>query len=320
MEKEIEKLAEPSELHVDAVLTNYSQQYKNMALIAMDVLPIVPVKKRSDKFFVYDKDQRFTLPDTKIGPKSTAGEIDLEVSTDNYSVDDFALQEFVSRAEQENADNPIDPERDAVDLLMELIMLDMEKRVADLVFAQATYPASNRVQLSGTDQWSDTANSDPIGDVMNALDGTFMRPNIMVMGNDAWTSFRQHPKIIDAVKGATRLQTSQGGIASRDDVATLFELDAVLVGRSRRNTAKKGQTASFSRLWGKHAALLHVRKALAPRTITFGCVFQELRPMVMRWDAPHRGVKGGTVIKVAMNSDEKIKASDLGFFIEDATA
>jgi len=319
-DKEVVKLAEAGDVHVDAVLTNYSQQYKNEALIAGDVLPIIPVMKRSDKFFKYDKDQRFTLPSTKIGPKSEAGEVELSLSTDNYSVEDYALQEFVSRAEQENADSPLNPERDAVDFLMELLMLDFEKRVADKVFAAATYPTGNKTLLAGVNQWSDTVNAKPINDIMTGLDATFVRPNIAVFGAESWKAFRQHPQIIDAVKGATRSQGAKGGIASREDVAALFELDAILVGRSRRNTAAKGQTAAFGRLWGKHCSLLSVKAGLSPRSISFGMTFQELKPTVMRWDEPKRGVKGGTVIKCALNTAEAVKAPDLGYFIENATA
>ncbi len=313
-------LAEPSGLHVDAVLTNYSQQYKHEPLIGGEVMPFVPVMKRSDKYAKYDKDQRFTVPNTAIGPKSKAGELDLKVSFDNYSVKDYGLEEFVSQAEIDNADNPLDPARDALDLLMELLMLDHEKRVATAAFTAANYPAGNKVTLAGTDQWTDTTNADPLDDIMTGLDATFMRPNIMVFGADSWRSFRQHPKIVDAVKGATRQQGAQGGIASREDVAALFEVERVLVGRSRENTAAEGQTATFGRLWGDSCALLHVRRNLSPRSITWGCTFQELRPTVTRRRDDSRGVKGGEVIKVAMNSDEKIKASDLGYLISDTNA
>jgi len=313
-------MPEPKDLHIDAPLTNYSQQYKNEEMIADAVLPLVKVAKRSDSFIKYNKDERFTLPNDFIGPKSEGNEVEWNVSTDNYSVEDYSLQEFVSNAEKENADMPLDPERDALDFLMELLVLAREKRCADLVFAAGTYPAANKTLLAGVNQWSDETNSNPITNIMTGLDAAFMRPNIAVFGAESWMSLRKHPKILDAVKGATRSQGAKGGIASREDVAALFELDAVYVGRSRRNTAKKGQAASYGRLWGKHAALLHVKQGLSPRSISFGCAFQEMKSTVSKWEVPGRGVKGGTMVKVAWNMDEKIKASDLGYFIENATA
>ncbi len=313
----LSKLAEPRDLHVDAVLTNFSQQYKNEDFIAEMVLPSVKVAKRSDVWFKYDKDQRFTLPDMKIGPKSLLGEVDLKVTTDNYSVSDFGLEEFVSQAEIDNADKPLDPQRDASDLIMELLMLAREKRCADLVFAAGTYGSQT---ATPTNKWTHLTNGTPLTDIMTALDVPFMRPNTLVFGADSWRAFRSHPQIVDAVKGATRLQGAKGGIASREDVASLFEVDTVLVGRSKYNSSKPGQSASYARLWADNCALLRVEKSITPRGITFGCSLTETQPtaMVRRDDA--RGIKGGISVRVVHNMAEKIKAADLGYLYTDTNA
>lgn len=314
------KLAEPKDLHVDAVLTQYSQQYRNEELIAGMVMPVVKVNKRSDVWFKYDKDQRFTLPELRVGPKSHVGELDLKVSTDNYSVIDYGIEEFVSQAEIDNADNPLDPQRDANDLNMELLMLAWEKRVADLAFALGTYPTGHKVTLGGGVKWTDKTNGKPLDDVMTGLDVPFLRPNIMVFGADSWRAFRQHPQIVDAVKGATRQQGAKGGIASREDVAALFEVERVIVGRSRLNSAKPGQTATYVRLWGDSCSLLHVKPSLTPRSVTFGCTLSETLPTVMVRRDDSRGIKGGIAVRTVHNSTEKVKASDLGYLIDDTNA
>lgn len=313
----LQKLAEPRDLHVDAVLTNYSQQYKNEAFIAEMVMPTLSVKKRSDVWFKYDKDQRFTLPDMKIGPKSRLGEVDLKVTTDNYSVADYGLEEFVSQSEIDNADNPLNPQQDAADFIMELLMLAKEKRVADVAFAAATYGSQTATPAN---KWTHLTNGTPLTDIMTALDIPFMRPNTLVFGADSWRAFRSHPQIVDAVKGATRLQGAKGGIASREDVASLFEVDMVLVGRSKYNTAKPGQTASYSRLWVDNCALLHVAKSLTPRGITFASCIEETRPTALVRRDDSRGPKGGIAVRVIHNSAEKVKAADLGYLYTDTNA
>jgi hypothetical protein len=313
-------LAEPRDLHVDAVLTSYSQKYSHEAFIAEDVLPTAKVMKRSDVYFKYDKDQRFTVPNTILGPKSRAGEIDLKVSTDNYSVEDHGLEEFVSQAEMDNADDPLDPQRDAVDLLMELLLLGHEKRVAELAFAAATYPTGNKVTLTGTNQWTDTTNAKPVTDIMTGLDAAFLRPNVIIFGADSWRTFRTHPQVLDAVKGATRNQGAKGGIASREDVASLFEVEKVIVGRSRHNAAKPGQSASYARLWADNCAMLHLRPTPSPRSVSFGCNFAETLPTVFVRRDDSRGIKGGISVKVVMNESLKVKASDLGYLISDTNA
>lgn len=312
-------MPEPTTLYTDRRLSNVSIKYTNEELIAALCMPFVKVPKLSGLFVKYDKDERFTLPDDRIGPKSVANEIDFSVSDGTYAVKDRGLSEFVSIQEEDNQDAPLSVRTDATEFLTELLLLAYEKRVADVVFAQATYPAANRVQLSGTGQWGGSAD-DPIGDIMTGLDTAFLRPNKMVFGADAWRTFRKLPEILDAVKGATRSQTAGGGVASRADIAALFEVDQVLVGRGRYNSAKKGQTATYVRLWAKHCALLHVKPRPTIRSVTFGSTFHEMNRMTQVIPEPKRGTKGGNLIKITWNTDENVVASDLGYYVEDAVA
>ena len=84
-----------NELHVDTILTNLSLKYMNEMFIADMVLPIVKVNKRSDKFIVYDKADSYKLVDSAVGPKAQPNEVDWAVGTDNYSVNDYALADYV---------------------------------------------------------------------------------------------------------------------------------------------------------------------------------------------------------------------------------
>jgi hypothetical protein len=311
-------MPEPRNVHVDAVLSNLSVKYRNEAMIWPLVMPDVKMGKRSDKFYVYNKADSYQLPNDALGPKSMPNEYDLGVGTDNYSVKDHGLGDWLPQEEIDNADNPLQPEVDVNDFLNLLLDIAQEKRVADIVFAAGSYPTGNKVQLSGTAQWSGSAD-DPLKDVMDAIEGCFLRANTLVFGADAWKVFRRLPEVLDAVKGTVGV-APRGGLASPSEVASLFEVERVLVGRGRYNTAKEGQTPSYTRLWGKHCSALHVEKNPGIRTVTFGVTFCETRKQTQRDFDPKRGVKGAHYIKVAWNSDEKVVASDLGYFIQDAVA
>jgi hypothetical protein len=312
-------MPEPRELHVDAVLSNLSVKYRNEAMIWPQLLPVIKVDKRSDLFTKYDKADSFRLTDDKIGPKALPNEVDWGTSTDNYSVKDHALSDWLPQETIDNADNPLSPEVDTNDFLNLLMDIAQEKRAADLVFAAGTYPVGNKVQLSGTGQWGSTAD-DPIGDLLTAVESCFLRANTLVFGADVWKVFRKLPEVLDAVKGATRYQGSPGGLATTTEVASLLEVDNVIVGRGRYITAKEGQTPTYARLWGKHCAALCVEKSPGIRSITFGATFAEMLRQTQRVFDAKRGVKGAHFFKVAWNSDEKIIASDLGYFIQDAVA
>ncbi len=312
-------MPEARSLHIDAILTGLSVKYRNESNIWPFLLPIVQVGKRSDKFFRYNKEESFKLVDDKIGPKSLPNEVDWGISTDNYSVKDHALGDWLPQEVIDNSDSPIQPEIDTNDFLNALLDNQQEKRVADVVFNTATYPTGNKTTLSGTAQWSGSTD-DPIGDVLTAVESCFVRANTLVLGADAWKVFRKLPEVLDAVKGATRYQGSPGGIATTGEVASLLEVERVLVGRGRYISTKEGQTATYARLWGKHCAALHVAPSPGIKSITFGVTFSEMQRQTQRDFDPKRGVKGAHYLKVAWNSDEKVIASDLGYMIENAVA
>ncbi len=312
-------MPEPKDLHVDAILSNLSFKYRNEQFIWRNVMPEVRVQKRSDKYFIYRKEDAYRVYDDTVGPKSLPNEVDWGVSSDTYTVKDHALGDWLPQETIENADTPLQPEIDTNDFLNLALDVAQEKRVADIVFNAATYPSGNKVTLSGTAQWGGSSD-DPIGDVLTAVESCFVRANTLIFGQEAWQVFRKLPEVLDAVKGATRFQNTPGGIASPSEVANLLEVDRVLVGRARYITTKEGQTPTYTRLWGKHCVALYVDPNPGLRSITFGVTFVESPRQTMRDFDPKRGVKGAHYIKVAWNSDEKVIAPDLGYMIENAVA
>jgi hypothetical protein len=309
-------MPEPKDLHADGVLSELSAKYRNASFIWRNVMPEVRVRKRSDKFVVYRKEDSYRLYDDSVVPKAMPNEVDWGISFGNYSVRDHALGEWLPQETIDNADNPLEPEIDTNEFLNLLLDVAQEKRVADIVFSPATYPAGNKVQLSGTAQWGG-GSDDPIGDLLRAIEGTFVRANTLVFGQEAWQVFRALPEVLDAVKGATRQQATPGGLATTGEVADLLEVDRVLVGRARYITTPEGQPPAYTRLWGKHCAALYVAPTPGIRSITFGVTFVETPRQTMRDFDPKRGVKGAHYIKVSWNSDEKVIAPELGYLIED---
>jgi hypothetical protein len=314
-------MPEAGQLHVDAVLSNLSIRYRNEEMIWPKVMPQVKVEKRSDKFEKYTKDDSFRLVNDQIGPKALPNEIDWSVTQDNYSVKDHALGDWLAQESIDNADNPLQPEIDTNDFLNLLLDIAQEMRVANVVFPaspSSTYPSGNYVTLSGTSQWGGAAH-DPIGNLLTAIEGCFVRANTVVMGADVWMVFRKLQPILDAVKGSTRYQGSPGGLATIEECKGLFDVQNWLVGRGRYISSKEGQTATYARIWGKHVAALYVDPAnTGIKTITFGKTFSEMYRQTQRDFDSKRGIKGAHYFKVAWNSDEHVIAPDLGYMIQNA--
>lgn len=311
---------------VDPVYSAIAIGYRNpdVNLIADRILPRRSVASRFS-WLSYNLADRFTVPNTKVGRKGRPNQIEFSSTEISDQVDDFYLDDGIpnrdiTEAEEQRARglSGYDPVATATEGLTDLILLDREIRVANLVFGLSTYSSDKRITLSGTSQFSDTANSDPIGVINTALDSTLVfRPNVMVIGRPAWTRLRSHPHVVNACRGGTLGR----GSVTRQEVADLFELQEVIVGDAVLNTAKRGQSSTIARAWGKHIALLYVNRAAGPTTgVTFGFTAQNGTRTQMMFEDPNMGGEGGQMVRVGEKVKEIIAAKDVGYFIQNAVA
>lgn len=293
--------------------------FRNQRYIASDVLPYVPVGKPEFRYLQHVKGEAFTVPDTTVGRTGKPSQVQFTATELTGSTKDRALDAPVPNYDREVAEGGnFDPLAHATESVMELVELDREKRVADKVFASATYPAANRTVLSGTGQWSDFTNSNPLDVILNAQEGLFMPGTHLVIGSAAWVKLRQHPKLAKAIHG----NSGDVDVVTRQQVAQLLELDGIIVGQAWINSAKPGQTTNLTRLWGKHAALIRIDPTA--RTTSGGFTFG----MTARWgdrfggtiEDPDMGARGGVRVRAGEAVEELITASDAGYFWEDVVA
>lgn len=292
-------------------------RYSNADLIADQVLPRVPVGRQEFKHMAFPAGEEITIPDTKVGRRSDVAEIEFTGQEVASRADAFGLQAPIPQEDIENAIEGYDPLGRATQALANLILLDREVRTAALVFALGTYPAAQRTTLAGSSQWSDIT-SLPIAAITDAMDTMQMRPNTMVLGQTTWTKLRRHPQIVKAVYG----YANDSGMATRKQVADLFELRDILVGQAWVNTAKRGQTVTRVRTWGAHCALLHINgqgdaNGMIP---TFGYTAQFRNRVAGSMADSKMGLMGGQRVKVGEYVKEVIAAPDFGYFFQNAVA
>lgn len=293
-------------------LTAIAIAYKNAKLIANSVLPRVPVGKRDFKYTVFPKEEVYTLPESLVGRRGKVNQVSLSGTEQTASVEDYGLEDPIPNDDIENAPEGYDPRGHAVEYLKNWIDLGREKRAAELVFGAGTYGVNNKIALSGTDMFSDPA-SDPIAVIMDALDSMLMRANVMTIGRIGFSALARNPAIVKAVLGTS----GDKGIATREQIARLFELDEILVGESFVNTAKKGQEMTVERVWGANIALSY-RDTLAntQRGMTFGMTAEY--GTALAWEKPDDsiGLRGGINIRTGESLKELITAPDLGYLIQ----
>lgn len=300
---------------IDPKLTAIAIAYRNpdIALIADEVLPRTPVAQEF-KYLKYDLAQGFTVPDTKVGRKSTPNEVDFNAIEITDKVVDYGLDDLVPNEDVDADNQGVDPLGTAAMYLTNLVNLGRELRCASLVFNPNSYAAGNQTTLSGTSQWSDPT-SDPVAAISDALDIPVIRPNIGILGQATWTRLRRNPKIVQAIKN-----TDQGaGMVSRQEFADFFELQALYVGAGFANSAKKGQTTSLARVWGKHASFIYRDRAAGPQAgVTFGFTGEWGNKIAGNIDEPKVGLTGSQRVRVGERVKELICATDLGYFFQNA--
>ena len=311
------------DVHVDRPLSNYAVEYQNDAIIATQVAPFVPVNNKSDTFMVFTKADKFSLPNDIRGPKDKANQATWGSSTDSYACIDRALRDFLSDAIVGNSDAAIKPEQRTTAFLLDLLLNNWEKRVADLVMTAGNYASAFKTTLAGATQWSSYAGSDPIGVVDTAKDACFMEPNTLIMGFDVWTKLKRHPQLLDLVKGGAT--TKNLAKVSLEQAAEVFEVERILVGKRRYNSAMKGQTATYARLWGKHVVAAYIDPAVTLENLT---AWKTFRWTQISTDAGYKVRRyrdeeiggGGQYIEAEMSIIEKAVCTDLAYMIIDAVA
>lgn len=298
-------------------LTAVAIAYRNSTLIADGVLPRIPVGKQEFKYSKATVSDAFTVPDTKVGRKSQPNQVETSGTEVTSSTNDYGLDDPIPQNDIDNATPGQNVLGESTQFLTDLILLDREVRSAALVFDPNQYAAANKATLSGTSQWSDFTNSDPVSAHLAALDAMVMRGNVAVYGRATWSKLATHPKICKAIFG----NNTDAGIVSRRAFAELFELEEVLVGEGWLNTARKGQSPVMTRVWGKHAALIHRNKiANNQRGTTFGFTAQFGSRIAGAQPNENIGLRGGQMVRVGESVKEVITANDLGYFFQNAVA
>lgn len=311
---------------INPTLTAIAMVYSNpaTALIADDVMPRISTAKKF-AWSNYDVAQGFTVPQTLVGRKSVPTEVDFTGTLVNDEVLDYGLDDIVPNDEVDAFNSMVKPARGgplnpldvSTMLTTKLIQLDREVRVAGRVFNTASFAAGNQATLSGTSQWSDFANSNPLDAILAALDVPVYRPNVAVFGQATFTKLRQHPRIVQAVFGTAQT----GGVVTRDQLAQVLEIQKVVVGAGFVNTARKGQAVNNQRVWGKHAAFLYVDKEAAmAQQPCWGFTAQWGDKVAGEIPEPKMGIRGSQRVRVAESVKEVVSATALGYYFQNAVA
>ena len=264
----------PGDVHLDQALTDLSVRFTqdHQEFIATKVFPIVNVAFKSDKYFTYTRDAWYRSDATKRAPATESAGGGYAVSSADYSAEVYAFHRDVDDQTRANAQSQITLEADATEFVTQNLLQLREAQWVDNYFKTGVW--TTETTLAGVNQWSDYANSDPIADmrlgVMTLAKGTGKRPNKLVLGPEVWDVLQDHPAFLE------RIKYTEKAIVGTDILASLLNIEEVLVPEAITQTKQEGETVALTDYGfhlGKNALFLHVAKNPGLNTVSAGYTF-----------------------------------------------
>ena len=304
------------DLHVDQNLSQIAIDYRPQGMIADMLAPIVPVAKESDRYAEFSRAEAYRNEDTLRSRSTPANRVIRSVSSGTYYAQNYALSYGVPIEDRANAD-PIFVQKlfnGAATYLTGKLLLDWEVRVATQVTNTSNVGSSSAV----TSGWTDTANSDPLGDI-NAMmdnfeDANGIRPNRVTFGGPAWRNARRNSTILNRIFG----NNNGGGYASTADIANLLDVQQILIGGAYQNTADRGQSEALASVWGDNVLLSYSPFAPSMDEPSFMYSFRWNAPGLPSMVAerhPYDSKNKEELVEVGYYQDEKITGASYGWLL-----
>jgi hypothetical protein len=256
----------PSDVHVNRPLSNISVAYIQAAagFVADAAFPNIPVTQQSNKYYIYNRADWNRDDMEKRAPATESSGSGYTITTATYTCDQWDHHHDVPDERRANADDPLQPDREAVMLVSHKAMIRREANWASQYFTTSVWDTDITGIASGTPtsiqalQWNDAA-STPIEDVeaqkAAMLEASGYEPNTLILQYHVWSALKNHPDLVDRIKyGQT---PGSPAIVTLQAVAALMEIDRILVMKGIYNAAKEGLTESNSFIGSKHALLCY---------------------------------------------------------------
>ena len=245
------------ELRINAYLSEVARGYSNNSFIAESLFPVInsDLEKvdifefNKEAFQVYDTERAIRANSNVISPKG------FKKHTTTLTEHDLAYP--IDYREEEEA-RKIKLQVHATNVVTQGLLLKLETQCAALAQDPTKYPATNKIALSGTSQFTHK-DSDPVGVIDDAKDAISRQigqdPNTLVMGQEVWESLKRN----ESLKGLIANSTNK--IVTLDLLKEFFEVENIVIGKAIYSNAKD----EFERVWGNNIILAYVPK-LTSRT------------------------------------------------------
>lgn len=266
-------MPQPNVIHIDQALTNFSQMLTNDDYVANDMAPMVPVAKRSDRWFVYGK-EHFRYRNSKIGTSGVANEREYTLTTSQYYAERRAERHYIPDDNEMQEDQPLQERVDAAEVLAESLNLTREVDTAN--FMTSTANMTNNTALSGTSRWDDYANSVPLTNIktskVSVRTNSAKRANFAMIPYEVALVLADHPSIKDLIKYTDPRALTESGLPPVIRGLRVIEPGAVQDG------ATEGRAFAPAAIWGKNVIIGYVNPGPGLKKVSLAYTFMAPDP------------------------------------------
>ncbi len=317
---------------VSGPLQNVSIAYRSRQFVGDRVFPIIDIPTTDVKIGRYLKSDWFRDEAAIRAPGTRAARGGYKIDLISVSANEYAYAKEVTVEDRIMAGKPgmppLKPEQDAIEFASMKIDLSKERRIAAKITSSATVWSALTGGEDAQGLWAASASNTFILDVETRIDtiesNTGFRPNVLLLSGNTLKELKLESTLL------TRIQYTQKGVISPALIASLFDLDEVIVAGAIYSSAKEtkaGTEFTTARIWERTAtkgsAFLYYRPpAPGIKTPSAGYQARVLYPSGLARSTRtwNEAAEDQDVYEVKENTDIVQTGSDMGFFWFDTIA
>lgn len=303
---------------VNPVSTELSIGYKNEEFLWERLAPVMEVSEKSATFFLDRPADFFTRQEgAERAPGGAYRRVGYKQTTDTYTCNEIGFEAQLEDVVAAASLHPENLETKNVQFLTNLIQLELEKLAAANFFVTGVWDTNTT--LSGTDQWSDYANSDPIANADTAINtirqATGAKMVDMFIGKAGWDKLKEHPLVLDKYKHTLV------SIMTPELVAPALGVGEIIVGDSVENTANVEQTFSGADIFTDSALFLVKNPAaIGVQNGAYTIIWNERGNVPWAIEDYREEQIRSDIQRIFTHVDHKVVASDYGYLYLDLVA
>lgn len=305
------------QVHIQSALADLSIAYRQERPPVSDrIFPRVMVRKQADKFFVWNKGDMWRPEAKKRAPGTLFPRMNVRLSTDNYSAEQYAIEYEIPDEIRANQDAGVDIEETGTMAVTDQLSLIKDIRFATDFFTSTAGWAAGTVGTA----WDNASGGTPVTAIAGAaqtirqnLGATNMHRLVGLGGEKIRTAMLTSAQVLARLvgfPGAQSMNTIEGNLAA------ILGLDELIFDGRSYNSAKEGRAASYSPIFDNDFLVVAVPNNPGLNTPSAGYTFA--------WDEDGAGdtyvemyrdeKQKQDVLRGITYFDQKQTGTDLGVF------